>query len=118
VRIDAGGVVQGSSAINNITLWGVSATANSYAVNMRGGRLHIGTAATNLTLVGALTATKDFQVDGLATLPAFDFGASPPQYTASRNCTWALLATAVGSGGFGSQATNPASGAGVTSTVA
>lgn len=112
VQLQQGSIINGGQAGNTMKLWGYSATANTYGVRVSGGKFHCNT-PTNITLKGALTATQDFLVDNRGTLPPFDHAASPPQYKAAINCTWALFNTTVAGGGFGGNAINPATGNGI-----
>lgn len=117
VWIQQGSVINGGQpGSETMKLWGYSATANTFGVKVSGGKLHC-TSPTNLIIKGALTATKDFEVNGQSTLAPFDRAASPPQYKAAINCTWALFNTTVAGGGFGGYAIDPASGNGIVTEV-
>jgi len=116
MRIIAGatlylGVVNGGVG----RLWGTSAVAGTYAVQVHSGKLVLGTAGgTAPTIAGALTATQDFRVRGQVAGPAFD--TTTNLWTipgVNRAYTWANLALAVAAVGFGGNAVDPTSGWGV-----
>ena len=100
-------------------LWGTSAVAGTYAVQIHSGKLVLGTAGgTAPTIVGALTATQDFRVRGQVAGPAFD--TTTNLWTipgVNRAYTWANLALAVAAVGFGGNAVDPTSGWGVFTEV-
>jgi len=100
-------------------LWGTSAVAGTYAVQIHSGKLVLGTAGgTAPTLAGALTATQDFRVRGLVAGPAFDTTTNAwTSVGTNRNYTWANLALAVAASGFGGNAMDPTSGWGVFTEI-
>ncbi len=105
----------GTAAGSSGKLWGSSATSGSYVVNIASGKLGIIVNTTGLTAVGQTTATKDFQIKGAVSGPAYD--STIPGYTANRNYTFALVGTSVASLGFGGNAVDPSSGIGLFTEV-
>ncbi len=113
LQIFSNGVVQLGDYATPGKLWGVSASASSFGVHIINGKFIVPD-ATLITIVGSLTATKDFQIASASSGPAMDLAnAATAPFTAARNYTWVNLRATVAASGFGGNCINPASGTGI-----